>query len=179
MRIHFESRWNKLGEGFWFLPSALILAGFLLGNFMIRLDQRTQSWSSRHLSMLFPGNADWAKSILTTIAASVGVAVTLVISVTIVALTLASQQFGPRLLRNFLWDSTTKTILGVFFGTGIFGFVVRYRLGDDFIPYLSLTFIGVLTALDMFLLILFVHHISQSIHVSNVMARVSHDYSKA
>src|SRR5262249_11316854 len=179
MPMHFESRWNKLREGFWFLPSALILAGFLLGNFMIRFDERTHSWITQHLSILFPGNADWAKSILTTIAAFVGFAIPLVISVTIVALPLASQQFGPRLLRNFLRDSTTKTILGVYFATGAFGFVIRYRLGDNFIPYLSLTFIGALAVLDIFLLILFVHHISASIHVSNVMARVSHDYSQA
>ena len=178
MPIHFESRWNKLREGFWFLPSALIVAGFLLGNFMIRLDQRTQSWSALHLSWLFPGNAEWAKSILTTIAAFVGVAVTLIISVTIVALTLASQQFGPRLLRNFLRDSTTKVILGVYLATGTFGFVVRYRL-DDFIPYLSLSLIGILAVISVFLLILFVHHVSASIHVSNVMARVSRDYSHA
>jgi len=179
MRIHFESRWNKIHEGFWFLPTTLIIAGFLLGNLTTRLDGLTQSWTSEHLSVIFPGNTDWAKSFLTTVSASLGVAITLIISTTIIALTLASQQFGPRLLRNFLRDTTTKAILGVFFGTAIFGFVVRFRIGVDFIPYISIAVMGALGLMDVFLLILFVHHISVSIHSSNVMAVVSRDYSKA
>jgi uncharacterized membrane protein len=179
MPIHFESRWNKLREGFWFLPSTLIIAGFLLGNFMIRLDERSRTWSTEHLSWLFPGNAEWAKAFFTTLASSIAAATILIISTTIIALTLASQQFGPRLLRNFLRDSTTKSILGIFFGTGVFGFVIRFRVDENFIPYLSIAFMGGLSMVDMFLLILFVHHISISIHSSNVMAVVSRDYSHA
>jgi uncharacterized membrane protein len=179
MPIHFRSRYNNLREGIWFLPSALIFSGFLLGNFMVRLDERVYSWEVARMSGFFPGNAEWAKSVLTTAAASIGAAITLIISVTIVTLTLASQQFGPRLLRNFLRDNTTKAILGIFFATGLFGFIVRFRVQVDFIPYLSLTLMAALSILDMFLLILFVHHISLSIHVSNVMARVTSDFSSA
>jgi len=179
MPIHLKSRWNNIREGFWFLPSALILIGFTLGNILIALDKVSQSWTTRHLSNFFPGDSDAVKNALTTMAASIGAGITLIVSITIVSLTLASQQFGPRLLRNFLRDSTTKMILGTFFATGIFGFVVRFRMASDFIPYLSMSFAGLLMTLDVFLLILFVHHISTSIHVASVMARVSRDYSTA
>lgn len=179
MRIHVASRWNNIREGFWFIPSALMLFFFFLGNFMVRVDGRTQSWSSQHLAWLFPGNAEWAKSMLTTMAATMGAAVALVISVTIVALTLASQQFGPRLLRNFLRDSTTKFILGMLLGTGIFGFSIRFRLADDIVPYFSILISLAIGTIDAFLLILFIHHISTSIHVSHVILRVSRDLSNA
>jgi len=179
MRIHVASRWNKIREGFWFIPSVLILFFFLLGNFMVVLDGHTQAWSAAHLESLFRGNPEWAKTMLTTMAATMGAAIALVISVTIVTLTLASQQFGPRLLRNFLRDSTTKFIMGMFFATGAFDFAVRFRIGENFIPYLSMLVVGLLGVIDTFLLILFVHHISTSIHVSRVMARVSCDFSDA
>ncbi|MCE9625847.1 MAG: DUF2254 domain-containing protein [Deltaproteobacteria bacterium] len=179
MRIHVASRWNKIREGFWFIPSVLILFFFLLGNFMVELDGHAQAWSTAHLGYIFRGNPEWAKSMLTTMAATMGAAVALIISVTIVTLTLASQQFGPRLLRNFLRDSTTKFIMGMFFATGAFDFAVRFRMGENFIPYFSMLVFGILGVVDTFLLILFVHHISSSIHVSRVMARVSRDFSDA
>ena len=50
------------------------------------------------------GSADAARQILIGIAAAVITVVGLVFSITIVALTLASTQFGPRMLRNFIRD---------------------------------------------------------------------------
>ena len=58
--------------------------------------------------------ADAARQILTTIAAAVITVVTLVFSITIVTLTLASTQFGPRMLRNVIRDRITQFTLGSF-----------------------------------------------------------------
>jgi hypothetical protein len=55
------------------------------------------------------GSADAARQILTSIAASVITVVGIVFSITIVTLTLASTQFGPRMLRNFIRDRTRRS----------------------------------------------------------------------
>jgi uncharacterized membrane protein len=54
------------------------------------------------------GTADAARQLLTSIAASVITVVGIVFSITIVTLTLASTQFGPRMLRNFIRDRGTQ-----------------------------------------------------------------------
>ena len=44
----------------------------------------------------------------------------MVFSITILALTLASQQFGPRMMRNFVRDIGNQVTLGVFVGTFVY-----------------------------------------------------------
>ena len=63
------------------------------------------------------GSADAARQILTGIAAAVITVVGLVFSILIVALTLASTQFGPRMLRNFIRDRGVQITLGTFVAT--------------------------------------------------------------
>jgi uncharacterized membrane protein len=52
------------------------------------------------------GGADAGRQVLIAIAAAVITVVGVVFSIVIVALTLASQQFGPRMLRNFIRATT-------------------------------------------------------------------------
>jgi uncharacterized membrane protein len=178
MRTHFASRWDKLKGGFWFIPAIFIFVGIALANVMIEIDRAIQAWSTQHLIWIFSGNQEWAKQILTTMGASMVAGIALIVSVTIVALSLASQQFGPRLLRNFLRDTTTKFILGTYFATAVYGMVIRFRFSESFIPYLSIIIGGFLAIFTGILLIVFIHHISTAIHVSHVMALVSRDFSR-
>ena len=48
----------------------------------------------------------------------------MVFSITILALTLASQQFGPRMMRNFVRDIGNQVTLGVFVGTFVYSVLV-------------------------------------------------------
>ena len=70
------------------------------------------------------GSADAARQILTATAAAVITVVGLVFSITIVALTLASTQFGPRILRNFVRDRGTQVTLGTFVATFVYSVLV-------------------------------------------------------
>ena len=70
------------------------------------------------------GTADAARQILTALAAAVITVVGIVFSITIVALTLASTQFGPRMLRNFIRDRGTQVTLGTFVATFVYAMLV-------------------------------------------------------
>ena len=91
---------------------------------------------------MISGTADAARRILTSIAASVITVVGIVFSITIVTLTLASTQFGPRMLRNFIRDRGTQLTLGTFVATFVYCVVVPASIGpgdrDEFVPHISI-----------------------------------------
>ena len=90
----------------------------------------------------------------------INVAVT-AFSVTLVALTLASQQFGPRVLRNFMVDRTFQFVLGTFSATFIYCLIVlrtvRSAPDHPFVPEISIAIALVLTIISTGVLIYFIH----------------------
>ena len=89
-----------------------------------------------------------------------------VFSMTLVALSLALSQLGPRLLRNFMRDTANQVVLGTFVATFVYSLLVlrTIRRADEvaFGPQLSVS-IGVLLAMvSVGVLIYFIHHISVS-----------------
>ncbi|RYG82554.1 DUF2254 domain-containing protein, partial [bacterium] len=93
---------------------------------------------------------------------------------TIAAMTLASGQMGPRVLRNFTRDPGTGISLGIFIGTFVYCLVVvRAAARPDFRPGLA-TSVGVgLGFLCVATLIYFVHHAATMINVQYVISRVA------
>jgi uncharacterized membrane protein len=133
--------------------------------------------------MIF-GTADAARQILTTLAAAVITVVGVVFSITIVTLTLASTQFGPRMLRNFIRDRGTQFTLGTFVATFVYATLVLISIGPgtgghDFVPHLSITLSVGLVTLSMAVLIYFIHHIAASIQLPQVIASIAKDLSQA
>jgi uncharacterized membrane protein len=130
------------------------------------------------------GTADAARQILTTLAAAVITVVGVVFSITIVTLTLASTQFGPRMLRNFIRDRGTQFTLGTFVATFVYATLVLISIGPRsggpaFVPHLSITVAVALVAASMGVLIYFIHHIASSIQLPRVIASIARDLSRA
>lgn len=122
-----------------------------------------------------------ARTILATIATAVVSMATVSFSITIVALTMASAQFGPRLLRNFIRSRANQTILGGLLG--IFGYcllIIRSihedgEGGGEFVPQLSLLIAMILAFAAIALLISFIHSVAVSIQAPQVIYRVSEE----
>src|SRR5690606_3817943 len=90
--------------------------------------------------------------ILGTIASSSMAVAGVIFSVTLVALSLSSQEFGPRLLKNFKSDRVNQGVLGLFLGTFVYSLLIlRAVRGDDgigsasHVPYLGV-FIAIVLA---------------------------------
>lgn len=113
---------------------------------------------------------DDARSLLTTIAAtSIGVAAT-VFSITIVVLSLASSQFGPRLLRNFLKNRSSQLVLGLFVGTHIFCLAALRTAGSSWdVPQLTCLVALGLAVVDSGALVYFIHHTASWVQVDRVI----------
>ena len=135
------------------------------------------------LSWVYTGGPEGARAVLSTIAGSMITVAGVTFSITIVALTLASQQFGPRLLRSFLRDLGNQIVLGTFVSTFIYCLLVlrTVRGNDDaqFVPHLAVTLGVLLAMLSLGVLIFFIHHVSMSIQASQIIANVAADLEGA
>ena len=114
---------------------------------------------------------------MATIAASIITVVGIVFSITIVALTLASTQFGPRMLRNFVRDPGTQVALGTFVASFSYATIALVSVGGgphgDFVPHLSITVTFMLTLADVAVLIFFLNHIASMIQLPVVIANIA------
>ena len=115
MRTRFAHRWATLRTTFWFVPGLMVVGSVLLAAFALWLDA-TLAGSSLP-PWVYTGGADGARALLSTIAGSMVTVAGVGFSITIVALVLASTQFGPRLLGLFMRDITSQATLGTFLGT--------------------------------------------------------------
>jgi len=125
------------------------------------------------------GSADAGRQVLIAIAAAIITVMTVVFSITILALTLASQQFGPRMMRNFMRDLGNQMTLGIFVGTFVYAVVtlgtITTTSTGEFVPHLSITVSEALLLVDLGVLIYFIHHIARSIQLPEVIARIADD----
>jgi uncharacterized membrane protein len=101
----------------------------------------------------------------------------------IVALTLTSTQFGPRMLRNFIRDRGTQLTLGTFVATFVYAVLTLGSVGQgghgNFVPHISVTMTLVLMVADLAVLIYFLHHIALMIQLPQVIAGIAGDLQKA
>jgi uncharacterized membrane protein len=155
----------------------------LLSIAMIQLDEAATPRLLNRLSWVYAGGPEGARAVLSTIAASMITVAGVTFSITIVALTLASQQFGPRLLRNFLRDVGNQVVLGTFVSTFLYCLLVlrTVRGSDDaeFVPHLAVTVGVALAMLSLGVLIFFIHHVATSIQASRIIANVADDLEGA
>ncbi|CEJ42324.1 Uncharacterized protein apha_00167 [Umezakia ovalisporum] len=172
--------WDALQTSYWFLPGILALSAVILAFVMLNLD-RTIAFDN--WSWTYTGGPDGAREVLSAIASSMVSVAATAFSITIVALQLASANFGPRLLRNFMRDTGNQIVLGTFIATFIYSLLVLrtiYGIGYNlFIPHLSVTVGLVLAILSIAVLIYFIHHASTIIQASHVIDSVGKDLDKA
>ncbi|MGD0378172.1 MAG: DUF2254 family protein [Streptosporangiaceae bacterium] len=116
------SDWRRevLRTNLWLVPAVEVVGAVLLFAATYALDQAAFDRDFGLPGWVLSGSADAARQILTAIAAAVITVVGVVFSIVIVALTLTSTQFGPRMLRNFIRDRGTQVTLGTFVATFVY-----------------------------------------------------------
>jgi uncharacterized membrane protein len=155
-----------------------IMAG-ALAFILVKLDLANEQSGLIDLSWISLTGAAGARAILSTVASSMITVTGIVFSITIVTLSLASQQFGPRLLQNFMRDRGNQLVLGTVTSTYLFCLLVMRTVSDEpvsrFVPHLSILAAVLLAILCVGVLIYFIHHVAESIQVTNVIAAVSRE----
>ena len=170
-------RSEALRTTLWLVPTVLVIISFLLFVATFTLDQLVYNHHLALPTWIRTENVDDARNILIAIAAAVITVVGVVFSITILALTLASQQFGPRMMRNFIRNLGNQVTLGVWVATFayavlVLGSVTSTGPHGPFVPRVSITVAEGLLIVDLAVLIYFIHHIAKSIQLPEVIARI-------
>jgi uncharacterized membrane protein len=176
-----ESHWRDeaLRTNLWLIPAIESVAAVALFAVTLTIDEAASHGRLHLPSWVISGSPDAAREILSSLAGALITVVGVVFSVMIVALTLASQQFGPRMLRTFIRDRGSQLTLGTFVATFFYAMLVLISIGSTFVPHLSVTVALALTAIDLGVLIYFIHHIATAIQLPAVIASIAHDLAGA
>jgi uncharacterized membrane protein len=181
-----RTQWMReaLRTNLWLVPVLEVLGAIVLYAGTHIIDRAAFQHQLTLPSWLIFGSADAARQILTTLAAAVITVVGVVFSIMIVTLTLASTQFGPRMLRNFIRDRGTQLTLGTFVATFVYATLVLISIGpgsgtSTFVPHLSIGVSVALVTVSMGVLIYFIHHIATSIQLPYVIAGIAKDLARA
>jgi uncharacterized membrane protein len=162
----------------WAMPTVAVVAALIAGSVLSSI---TIAPKSALAPLVFQGTADDARNLLIGIASTMVTVIALVLGLTVVALQLASTQFSPRLLRNFLRDLTNQLTLSSFVATFAYSTAGLYTVGvsggertSDY-PRLAVSGALLLIFVSMIMLVFFVHHLAHSIQVDQVMVGVEQD----
>lgn len=179
MKTRLLSLLEMIRTSFWFVPGLMVVSAIGLSFVIVAVDRSFEPEHYRVFGLLYAGGPEGARNILSTIAGSMITVAGVAFSITIVALTLASSQFGPRLLRNFMRDTGNQFVLGTFISTFIYCLLVLRSVcetGEDvFVPFIAVTVAMVLALANVGVLIYFIHHVSTSIQADRVIAAVYHE----
>ena len=171
---------------YWFVPSLLALLGFCTGLALVYLDAVIgDAWLGR-FEWFYGSRPEGARALLSTVAGSTITVAGVVFSITLAAVTYASGQYGPRLLSNFVRDRGNQVTLGVFIGTFLYCLVVLRTIRsaeetsadtggavrEAFVPHTAMFGALALAVASIGVLIYFVHHVTDAIHINNVIARI-------
>lgn len=171
--------WERLRSSFWFVPAGMACLAGVLAFSAVALDRAgADDWLQR-VGFNYSGGAEGASLLLGTVAGSMIAIAGTVFSMTLVALSLASSQLGPRLLRNFMRDTTNQVVLGTFVATFVYCLLVlrTIRRADEiaFVPHLAVSTGVLLAIVSIGVLIYFIHHVSVLIQADEVVARVGRE----
>ncbi|MDD5093665.1 MAG: DUF2254 domain-containing protein [Dehalococcoidia bacterium] len=166
--------WDQLRASYWFIPISMAVASAILAFVLVAIDDATEIKQLPGLSEIDPPGA---RALLATIAAASITVTAVAFSITMVVLSTVSNQFGPRLIPNFMKHNSTQLVLGGFIGTFIYCLLVLSHVRDDSsaypVPQLALGFGLLFGTLSFMLLIYFFRSVSRFIQVERLIEEVS------
>lgn len=175
--------WQDLQGSYYFIPGIMALGAFFLAMFTAYIDRTFDYTMFRKLGWFYSNTPDSARVILSTIAGSMITVAGVTFSMTMVAVSSAASQYGPRLIGNFMRDKANQFTLGTFTSTFVYCLIILRvaRTGDegsgkeamaDLVPNFSLLVALIMTLGSVAVLIYFVHHIPETLNVGNITSKV-------
>jgi uncharacterized membrane protein len=164
----------------WLIPTLMVVAAVALFGATYAVDRAAADGVLSLPGWINTDGADAARQVLIGIAAAVITVAGVVFSIVILALTLASQQFGPRMLRNFIRDRGTQFALGAFVATFVYSILTLGAVSNQgsrpFVPNLGVAVALALTLGSVLVLIYFIHHVATSIQLTSVVSAIARDF---
>ncbi len=159
-----------------FLPAVLVAMSILGAYGTLEVDRRFESST---LPAFLDTSVDNARTMLGVLAGGTITAASIVFSLTLLTVQLASSQYGPRSLHNFLGDRFTQVVIGVVMSTFSFCAValrgVEGPTADTapFVPRLTVATAWVLGVVALFAVLASINHTARGLRVATIANRVT------
>ena len=139
MTVRLRQLLDQVRHRLLFLPVLFVIAGIALAQATLWIDRTIDD---DDVADLLETTVDSARSILTAIAGGLITSITLLLSMMLVAVQLASSQFSPRTLRNWIGDRSQQAAIGFVLGTTVYCLLVLRATravtdGDPLTPHVS------------------------------------------
>lgn len=161
-----------------FVPILYAFGAFVLVQLLLLFDR---SLNDRQIPGWLETTVESARSVFAAIAGGLITSITLLLSMMLVAVQLASSQFSPRTLRDWLGNRTLQHALGVVLGTTVFC-LLALRSTRDFdgdtepiVPHVTVLVAVILGVVSLIAVVRAVDHMTHSVRVGAVTERVAAD----
>lgn len=126
-------------------------------------------------------DASTARSIISSIAAGIITLTVFSFSMVMIVLNQTASQLSNRILDKLIGSHFQQVVLGVYVGTIVYAFFLLSSIRDIDsgirIPALSTYLLILITILDVFLFIYFLHYITQSVKYVVIMAKLTYCFT--
>ena len=176
MNTRFRHYWLQLQESLWFVPGLMVITAMGLAGGLVEFDANTSWNGTKRYPLLFGVGVEGSRGMLTAIAGSMLTVAALAFSLTLTTITQVSNQYSPRVLRNFMADRINQVVMGYFVAVFTYCLIVLGTIrGTDenkFVPGTAVL-VGLALALGgVAALILFIHHIAESLQTGTIVRHI-------
>lgn len=169
--------WDRLRSSLWFRPGGWMLLFGALAFVLTAIDRQTGGvYTEAGLPWYFRGGPEGARTILSIIGGGVLTVTSLTFSIIMVAVVQTANAYSPRILTRYLAEPEHQHVLGLLVGTFLYTLLVLWevRSVEDgvHVPSLSITVAIILSLVSVGAFIFFIHYVSHSISVGNVVSLI-------
>lgn len=173
LRKHYDKTINSIA----FFPAIIAIGFVLLSILMLEIDFSPQGKHLKsQLSWLSLRDASTARSILTTVAGGIISLTVFSFSMVMILLNQAASQMSNRMLDSMIGNRFQQIILGFYIGTIVYSLFLLSTIRDItsgvYVPALSIYLLLLLTVVDIFLFIYFLHYVTQSVKFETIINRI-------
>jgi uncharacterized membrane protein len=161
---------HNLRTSLWPVPILCVVFGLVLSFVTLAIDDGST------VSLRWSGGPDASLAILGAIAASMITLAGTVLSIVLVVVQLAMDQFSPRIVRAVLHDRPSQWTIGIFAATFAHAMLTMRDIASTEegapVPGLAIAVAFLLVVASIVVLILYINHIGQSLRVASLIETV-------
>ena len=165
---------DRIQVSYWFIPLVAAVLAVFLSYLSLWADARIPNAAPGTFGLLHLNSLTTARAALLGMAATLLTTTGVVFSLLMVPLSVAVAQFGSRLLRIYLKDRLTQTVLGVFVGAFVYSLSLALIMPtDDRMmegPEISISLALLLSLTAFATMLVLIHHIAVFLQAPNLVA---------
>ncbi len=183
IKIWFSNRYLKIINSIAFYPALIALSFLTLAILMVRFDFSDAGKNLKaQLTWFSLKDASTARSIISAIVSGLISLAVFSFSMVMIILNQTASQMSNRILDRLIGNRFQQIVLGIYIGTIVFALFLLSTIRDIdsgiYIPAISTYFLIILTIIDIFLFIYFLHYITQSVKYEVIIHRIYTDTKK-